>query len=148
MISVITLLFVSCGGSEYPSEGYFDVGEKHYNLNEARIESVGYENDYHQLRLTMDNTENNDFHSISFLMYSKVDTYLPSATYKPYAYDDVYENKFKRGAWSEEGVEMGVILLGEIKVTKKNDIYTIRIDCEDVNGNDVTGYYDGEIKVR
>ena len=44
--------------------------------------------------------------------------------------------------------ELGVILLGKVKVTKNNDIYTIRIDCNDINKNVITGEYKGEIFVK
>lgn len=146
IIAVISVTFLSCG-EEYPSEGYFTIGENSYNINEARLEDTGFENGYYQLRLTMDNTAHNDFHSINFLLYSEVNTYLPSATYSPYLYDGNFERKFKRGAWVMGNDIEGVIMTGTVKTTKTNDVYTIRIDCEDINGTKVTGYYNGEIKV-
>lgn len=143
------LSFVSCN-NDYPNDGYFKVGEKTYYLNDAVLQSVGYEDGYYQLRLEMDNNNNNEPHSISFLFYSEVDEYLPSGLYVPYTYDENYKHRFKRGAWKESkgDVESGVILLGKIKVTKNNEIYTIRIECEDNNKNAVTGEYKGEIAVR
>ena len=143
---VMSLLFVSCN-DDYPDDGYFKVNETSYTVNEALLKSVGLEGDYHQLRLTLNNTNTNDAHSLNFLLYSEVDEYLPSATYTPYLYDDNYHNKFKRGVWELNGVEAGAILLGSVKVTKSNDIYTIHINCKDVNNNDIAGYYKGEIKV-
>lgn len=142
----MTLIFVSCGG-DYPSEGYFTIGDNSYTINEARIEEVGYDDGYYQMRLTLDNTIHNDFHSINFLLYTEVNNYLPSALYTPYLYDGNYNDKFKRGAWVIGNDIEGVILSGSVKVTKSNDIYTIRVDCSDVEGKTITGYYNGEIKV-
>lgn len=147
IIAAFAVTFMSCGGDKYPSEGYFNIGETSYNINEARLEDTGFSDGYYQLRLTMDNTEHNDFHSINFLFYSEVNTYLPSATYKPYLYDGDFNDKFKRGGWVIGNDIEGVIMSGTVKVTKTNDIYTIRIDCNDVEGKQITGYYNGEIKL-
>lgn len=144
---VTVLSFVSCD-NDYPDDGYFKVGEKTYYVNHASLESVGYENGYHQLRLRLDNSNGNEPHSINFLFYSEVDDYLPSGLYVPYAYDDKYDHRFKRGGWMKGNNELGVILLGKVKVTKNNDIYTVRIDCADTNNNVITGEYKGEISVR
>ena len=151
-LSVIILVFVSvvfssCGGDEYPNEGFFVVGGKTYSINEAKMESVGYDDGYYQLRLTLDNTVNNDFHSLSFLFYSEVNSYLQSAVYTPYMYDLNFEHKFKRGAWYAGDEEMAAIFVGKVRVTKNNDIYTIKIDCEDSNGLGVAGEYKGELKI-
>lgn len=145
IIAVMSVAFMSCGG-EYPSEGYFNIGESSYTVNESRLEDVGYENGYYQLRLTMENTAHNDFHSINFLLYSEVNTYLPSGTYTHYLYDGDFYHKFKRGGWVIGNNIEGVIATGSVKVTKTNDIYTIRIDCKDVEGKEIIGYYNGEIK--
>lgn len=142
----ILLLFVSCNPT-YPDDGFFKVGEKSYNINEAFLTDTGYDNGYYQLRLTMDNSNSYDSHSINFLFYSEVNEYLPSGIYVPYLYDDKYDNRFKRGAWMKGDVEAGAILKGRVKVTKSNDTYTVRIDCEDINGNPITGEYKGKIKV-
>ena len=143
----MALSFASCG-DDYPNDGFFKVGEQTYYVNEAVLNNVGYDNAYYQLRLTLDNSNNNDPHSINFLFYSPVDEYLPSGLYIPYAYDDKYEHRFKRGAWLKGDVEAGVMLLGKVKVTKNNDTYTIHIDCKDTNNNVVTGEYRGDILVR
>lgn len=143
----LMLALVSCD-NDYPNDGYFKVGEKTYYLNDASLESVGYENGYHQLRLTLDNSNSNEPHAINFLIYSEVDEYLPSGLYVPYAYDDKYDHRFKRGGWMKGDDELGVILLGKVKVTKNNDIYTIRIDCNDISQNVITGEYKGEIFVK
>ena len=143
----LMLALVSCD-NDYPNDGYFKVGEKTYYLNDASLESVGYENGYHQLRLTLDNSNSNEPHAINFLFYSEVDEYLPSGLYVPYAYDDKYDHRFKRGGWMKGNDELGVILLGKVKVTKNNDIYTIRIDCNDISQNVITGEYKGEIFVK
>ena len=68
-VSFLMLTFVSCD-NDYPNDGYFKVGEKTYYLNDASLESVGYENGYHQLRLTLDNSNGNEPHAINFLFYS------------------------------------------------------------------------------
>ena len=146
LVAIMTVTFLSCG-DEYPSEGYFNINENTYTVNEARLEDLGYENGYYQLRLTLDNPVHNDFHSINFLLYSEVNNYLPSGLYTPYLYDNNFEHKFKRGGWVVGNNIEGVILLGSVKVTKSNDIYKIRIDCEDTEGKNVTGYYDGKMKV-
>lgn len=146
LVAIMTVTFLSCG-DEYPSEGYFNINENTYTVNEARLEDLGYENGYYQLRLTLDNPIHNDFHSINFLLYSEVNNYLPSGLYTPYLYDNNFEHKFKRGGWVVGNNIEGVILLGSVKVTKSNDIYKIRIDCEDTEGKNVTGYYDGKMKV-
>ena len=146
LVAIMTVTFLSCG-DEYPSEGYFNINENTYAVNEARLEDLGYENGYYQLRLTLDNPIHNDFHSINFLLYSEVNNYLPSGLYTPYLYDNNFEHKFKRGGWVVGNNIEGVILLGSVKVTKSNDIYKIRIDCEDTEGKNVTGYYDGKMKV-
>ena len=147
LVGFVLLSFASCGGEEYPSEGFFVVGGKTYNINEARLESVGYDDGYYQLRLTLDNTANNDFHSLTFLFYSEVNQYLPSGLYTPYRYDLNYEHRFKRGAWYAGDEEKAAIVVGKVKVTKKNDIYTFDIDCEDTNGMGVAGEYEGELQV-
>lgn len=146
LVAIMTVTFLSCG-DEYPSEGYFNINENTYAVNEARLEDLGYENGYYQLRLTLDNPAHNDFHSINFLLYSEVNNYLPSGLYTPYLYDNNFEHKFKRGGWVVGNNIEGVILMGSVKVTKSNDIYKIRIDCEDTEGKNVTGYYDGKMKV-
>ena len=146
LMTFMSVTFLSCG-TEYPSEGYFTVDGVNYILNEARLEDVGYADGYYQLRLTMDNTSHNDFHSINFLLYSEVNNYLPSGLYTHYKYDEVYEHRFKRGGTHIGNSIETVIAVGSVKVTKSNEIYTIRIDCEDVNGKDINGYYNGEIKV-
>lgn len=147
ILACVTMLsFVSCE-PDYPDDGHFTVGEQTYYLNEAELTNVGYENGYYQLRLTMDNSNSNDPHSINFLFYSEVDEYLPSGLYIPYAYDDKYNHRFKRGAWLKGDTEAGVILLGTVKVTKSNEIYTIRIDCKDSNHKTVVGEYKGKVKV-
>ncbi len=147
LVCFVTLSLVSCN-DDYPDDGYFKVGEKTYYVNEAVLNNVGEDNGFYQLRLTLDNSNSNAPHSINFLFYSKVDEYLPSGLYIPYAYDEKFEHRFKRGAWlKDEGVESGVILLGTVKVTKSNETYTVHIDCKDNNNNTVTGEYKGEVKV-
>lgn len=143
---LLLITAVSCD-RDVLDDGYFKVGEKSYVINEAVLTDVGYEDGYYQLRLSLDNTNNNDFHSINFLMYSEVNEYLPSGLYTPYLYDDNYRHKFKRGAWTKGDVEAGVILLGKVKVSKSNEIYNIHIDCKDHNGNIVVGEYEGKIRV-
>ncbi len=149
-IAFFVFALMSCD-RKYPDDGFFKVGEKTYYVNAADLYNVGYEDGYYQLRLTLDNSNNNEPHSINFLFYSEVDEYLPSGNYTPYLYDGNYNHKFKRGAWMEESVsdvESGVILQGKVKVTKNNETYTIRIDCKDHNDNIVSGEYKGEIFVR
>ncbi len=148
VIISLMLAFVSCG-DEYPSEGYFKVGDIAYNINEARLYDLGYdsESELYQLRLTMDNTSHNDFHSINILFYSEVNYYLPNGIYTPYLYDNNFKNKFKRGAWMIGDEEGGVFLSGKVQVTKTNDVYKINIDCKDINGNDIFGRYDGLIQI-
>ncbi|MBQ8221926.1 MAG: hypothetical protein IJZ87_01065 [Bacteroidales bacterium] len=149
IVAFMTLTFVSCG-DDFPDEGYFKIGNTHYNINEASLQDVGYdsESDLYQLRLTMDNTSHNDFHSINVIFYSEVNTYLPSATYTPYLYDNDFEHKFKRGAWLVGDQEGGVFLSGNIKVTKSDEKYIIHLNCKDTNNNDVVAEYEGKIKVR
>ena len=91
--------------------------------------------------------QNQRINNINFLFYSEVNEYLPSGLYIPYAYDDKYEHRFKRGAWLKGDAEAGVILLGKVKVSKTNEIYAIHIDCRDSNNNVISGEYKGEIKV-
>ena len=146
LLGFIALFFASCDPTT-PDDGFFKVGEQIYYVNEAVLQDVGKDNDYYQLRLTLDNSNSNDPHSINFLFYSEVNEYLPSGLYIPYAYDDKYEHRFKRGAWLKGDTEAGVILLGKVKVSKTNEIYTIHIDCRDSNNNVVSGEYKGEIKV-
>ena len=92
LLSLMTFIFVSCDGDDYPSEGYFQVGETTYITNEARLNDVGYdaESGLYQLRLTMDNTSHNDFHSINVLFYSEARFFFqafaqssPAATLAP-----------------------------------------------------------------
>lgn len=149
VVALMTFTFVSCGGDDYPSEGYFKVGETTYITNEARLNDLGYDDEsgLYQLRLTMDNTSHNDFHSINILFYSEVNNYLPSAVYSSYTYNGNYKNRFKRGAWTIGDNIENVFLKGNVKVTKNNDIYRINIDCEDIEGNKITGVYDGKIHV-
>lgn len=147
LLGFIALFFASCK-SDDPDDGFFKVGDNIYYVNEAVLQNVGTDNGYYQLRLTMDNSNNNEPHSINFLFYSEVKDYLPSGIYIPYAYDDVYNHRFKRGAWLDGDVEAGVILLGKVKVTKTNDDYTIQIiDCKDSNNNVISGEYKGKVKV-
>lgn len=143
--SVIVSL-ASCN-DDYPNDGYLKVDDKSYTINDAVLTSVGYDDGYYQLRLTLDNTNANDAHSLNVLIYSQVKDYLPSAKYTPYLYDDNYHNKFKRAAWLVGNVEAGVIMEGSIKSTKNNDIYTIHADFVDTDGRKVIGEYKGEIKV-
>ena len=143
----MTVMFLSCN-REYPNDGYFNIGETSYVVNEAQLEDLVYEDGYYQLRLTLDNsTHNSDFHSINFLFYSEVNEYLPSGIYTPYLYDNKFEHKFKRGGWIVGNDIEGLILSGSVKVTKSNDVYVVCINCQDTEGKDVTGYYKGEIKV-
>ena len=146
LLGFIALFFASCDPTS-PDDGFFKVGEQTYFVNEAVLQDVGKDNGYYQLRLTLDNSNSNDPHSLNFLFYSEVNEYLPSGLYIPYAYDDEYEHRFKRGAWLKGDAEAGVILLGKVKVSKTNEIYTIHIDCRDSNNNVVSGEYKGEIKV-
>ncbi|MBR5604148.1 MAG: hypothetical protein IKY27_03510 [Bacteroidales bacterium] len=146
IVAFMAVTFMSCG-SEYPNEGYFTVGETTYTVNDAKLEDLGFENGYYQLRLVLDNTENNDSHSINFLVYSEVNTYLPSGLYVPYMYDDQYNHKIKRAAWVVGDEIEGVIWAGFMRVSKSDEIYTIRFDCQDMNDNDITGYYNGEMRV-
>lgn len=150
IIAVVTLSFVSCGENDFPDEGYFQIGETVYNINEASLTDLGYdeESDLYQLRLTLDNTSHNDFHSINVLFYSEVNTYLPSAIYTPYLYDNNFEHKFKRGAWLAGDTEGGVFVAGTIKVTKSNEKYIIHINCKDINNNNIKADYEGRIQVR
>lgn len=148
LLGFIALLFSSCE-PDYPDDGFFKVGEKTYYVNEAKLQDVGKDNGYYQLRLTLDNSNSNEPHSINFLLYSEVNEYLPSGLYIPYAYDEKYNHRFKRGAWLDGDVEAGVMLLGKVKVSKTNDIYTIHIiDCIDNNNNIITGEYKGQLKVE
>lgn len=149
LLSLMTFIFVSCDGDDYPSEGYFQVGETTYITNEARLNDVGYdaESGLYQLRLTMDNTSHNDFHSINVLFYSEVNNYLPSGIYTTYLYDGNYKHTFKRGSWTLGNNIENVFLKGRIQVTKTNEIYRINIDCEDIEGRSITGVYDGKIQV-
>ncbi len=148
-VAFMTVVLVSCNGDDYPSEGYFKVGETTYITNEAHLYDLGYDNEseLYQLRLTMDNTSHNEFHSINILFYSEVNNYLPSAVYSAYTYNGNYKNRFKRGAWTIGDNIENVFLKGNVKVTKNNDIYRIDINCEDLEGNKITGVYDGEIQV-
>ena len=66
---VMSLLFVSCN-DDYPDDGYFKVNETSYTVNEALLKSVGLEGDYHQLRLTLNNTNTNDEHSLNFFHHT------------------------------------------------------------------------------
>lgn len=149
MVAFVAFTFVSCEGDDYPSEGYFTVGETTYITNEASLNDVGYddESELYQMRLTMDNTSHNDFHSINILFYTEVNNYLPSGVYTTYKYDGHYKNRFKRGAWTLGDNIENVFLEGTIKVTKSNDIYTININCKDLEGKAIVGKYNGEIKV-
>lgn len=149
IVALMTFTFVSCDGDDYPSEGYFQVGETTYITNEASLRDIGYdaESGLYQLRLTMDNTSHNDFHSINVLFYSEVNNYLPSGVYTTYLYDGNYKNKFKRGAWTLGNNIENVFIEGVIQVTKSNDIYTVNINCKDIEGRSITGKYNGEIKV-
>lgn len=146
LICFLTLSFFSCN-DDYPNDGYLTIDNKTYTINDAVLTDVGYENGYYQLRLTLDNTNANDAHSLNVLLYSQVKEYLPSAKYTPYLYDDDFHNKFKRAAWLIGNVETGVILEGSIKSTKDNEIYTIYADFIDVDGKKVIGEYKGEIKI-
>ena len=107
LLGFIALFFASCNPTS-PDDGFFKVGEQTYYVNEAALQDVGKDNGYYQLRLTLDNTNSNDPHSINFLFYSEVNEYLPSGLYIPYAYDDKYEHRFKRGAWLKGDAEAGV----------------------------------------
>ncbi len=148
LLLITAMTFVSCDEDErVDDDGYFKVGEVSYNLNHASLEDIGYENGYYQLRLSFDNTVNNDMHKLNFLVYSEVNTYLPSAKYTPYLYDENYQDTFKRGAWMIGDVEAGVFVQGYMKSTKSNDIYTIHIDCTDMDGNQVVGEYKGRIQL-
>lgn len=150
IITSIVFVFISCNDEEnYPSEGYFKIGDYVYSVNEATLEDVGYEEwtKLYQMRLKMVNTTHSEPRSINVLFYTDVNTYLPSAEYTPYLMDENYKDKFKRGAWEIDGEEGGVFLSGKIKSSKSNDIYKITIDCKDINGISVTGVYDGEIRV-
>ncbi len=149
IIAMFAVSFASCDGGEYPSEGYFNVGETSYSINEAKLFDVGYdsESEMYQLRLTMRNTSHNDTRSINILFYTEINNYLPSGIYTPYLYDNHFKNRFKRGAWLIGNEECGVFLTGRVHVTKTNDIYKIDINCKDVNGVEIVGEYDGEIQV-
>lgn len=148
IICFATLFFASCDEEiRVYDDGYFMVGDISYNLNRATLEDLGVENGYYQLRLSMDNTSNNDNHKINFLIYTEVNDYLPSAKYTPYLYDNDYHNKFKRGAWLIGDVEASVFLQGYLKTTKDNDIYTVRFECKDIDGNTITGKYEGRIQM-
>lgn len=149
IVAFMAFTFVSCIGDDYPSEGYFQVADNVYYTNEAHLKDLGYDaaNGVYQLRLTMDNTSHNDFHSINILLYSEVNNYLPSGVYRPYLYDGNFKHTFKRGAWTIGDNIENVFLKGKIQVTKTNDIYKINIDCEDIEGRSITGVYDGEIQV-
>lgn len=149
VVAFVAFALVSCDGDDYPSEGYFTVGETTYITNEASLKDVGYdgESELYQMRLTMDNTSHNDFHSINVLFYTEVNNYLPSGVYTAYKYDGHYKNRFKRGAWTLGDNIENVFIEGTIKVTKSNDIYTININCKDLEGRSIVGKYNGEIKV-
>jgi hypothetical protein len=81
------------------------------------------------------------FYSLKLKKKSLSGIYIP--------YDEKYNHRFKRGAWLDGDVEAGVMLLGKVKVSKTNDIYTIHIiDCKDNNNNIITGEYKGELKIE
>lgn len=143
------LMMLSCqNDNKIQNDGFFTVNNKKYYLNRATLQNVGQEEEFYQLRLSLDNTSNNYNHRLNFLVFSEVADYLPSAKYVPYLYDGEYLNTFKRGAWMLGDVEMGVFLTGQMKSTKTNDIYTIHINCKDLNGNTIVGEYKGKIQVK
>lgn len=145
---VSILSFVSCNSdNRVYDEGFFSVDGEVFNLNRAILEEVGTAGDFYQLRLSFDNTSNNDLHKLNFLLYSEVTSYLPSAEYTPYLLDENYLDKFARGAWMIGDVEQGLIKVGKLKSTKQNDIYTIHIDCVDINGKIIIGEYKGRIQI-
>lgn len=144
LFSVLFSLF-SCK-KDPVQDGSFVLGGKTYKIEEAKLESVGYDDGYYRLKFTLQNKSESDFRSLSFVLYSEVNHNLPSGTYTPFLNNMDYKYRFRNGVWYA-GDEPTSIHVGKVNVSNNKNYYTITVDSEDAKGMGVAAKYSGELYV-
>ena len=137
---LVIIFFASCWGRNNKPKNYFTIGDATYEIYSGVIINNGETENGFNLDLRLYDEKGENF--LSFSLVSPQAESLPSTTF----------NNIE-GAWvlgyNENGnFDNGYIQSGKLVISRSSDGYSIDIKGTDQYGNDIEGYYKGELSKK
>lgn len=137
---LVIIFLASCWGRNNKPENHFTIGDATYEIKSGVIINNGETENGFNLDLRLYDEKGENF--LSFSLVSPQAESLPSTTF----------NNIE-GAWvlgyNENGnFDSGYIQSGKLVISRSSDGYSIDIKCTDQYGNDIEGYYKGELSKK